>query len=66
MSETRDRAASRRDFMRLTAFGAAAGAAAVGRAPAAAQAAEPPESRPDEGGYRLTAHIQSYYELARL
>lgn len=64
MSETRDRAASRRDLMRMTAVGAVAGLT-FGFVPDDAEAVEVPEAAPKTSGYRLTPHIQSYYSLAR-
>ncbi len=56
-------AIGRRDFFRKAGAGAV-GAAAVGIA-AKPSAAEP--AKPDKGaaGYRETAHVKKYYELAR-
>ena len=56
-------AIGRRDFFKSAGVGVV-GAAAVGLA-ATQSAAEP--AKPDEGaaGYRETAHVKKYYELAR-
>ncbi len=64
MSEKKKKAAiGRRDFFKKAGAGAV-GAAAVGLA-ANQSAAEP--AKPDKGaaGYRETAHVKKYYELAR-
>jgi len=68
MSDETDRAASRRDFVRLSAFGVAAGAATMAAAPDTAQAAqaEGPAASDATAGYRLSDHVRRYYELARL
>jgi hypothetical protein len=56
-------AAGRRDFLKLASVGAAAGtvAAAIGGTREAEAAA--PEARTE--GYRETAHVKRFYELAR-
>jgi nitrous oxide reductase len=56
---------SRRAFFRTAAIGsaAAAGAAVVGGTDEA-EAAEAPTS-PSAAGYRETAHVKTYYELAK-
>jgi hypothetical protein len=54
----------RRQFLKLAGLGAAAGAAATvaGAEPAAAAVAD---GKPAKQGYRETAHVRTYYELAR-
>lgn len=55
-------AAQRRDFLKLAGLGTLSGAAAaaVGATPAAAK--DEPGARV---GYRVTAHVEKVYELAR-
>jgi Tfp pilus assembly protein PilN len=64
MGERQERTkARRREFLRLIGFGGVAGAAALatgGKAPPPAAAA-----KPDEAGYRETAHVKKYYETAK-
>ena len=57
-------AAGRRDFLKLASVGAAAGtvAAAIGAGTREAEAAAP---EAQAGGYRETAHVKRFYELAR-
>jgi len=52
----------RRDFLKLTATGAAAagGTMLVGKAASAAVVEDPKGA-----GYRLTSHVKTYYDLAR-
>ncbi len=58
-------ALGRRDFFKKAGLGAGAvGATVVGLAGKEAGAAEP-SSGPDRAGYRETAHVKKYYELAR-
>jgi DMSO/TMAO reductase YedYZ molybdopterin-dependent catalytic subunit len=52
----------RRDFMKLMGLGGVAGAAA---AATAAKPTEAAESRPPETGYRETAHVKKFYDLAK-
>lgn len=57
---------SRRDFFRKAGFGVgAAGAAAVGLGTGEAEAAEVGAGGEKSAGYRETAHVRKYYELAR-
>jgi hypothetical protein len=65
MSKPREAGAStRREFFRLAGLGAGA-AAAAGLTSKAATAAEQVK-RDDRGsGYQETAHVKTYYELAR-
>jgi hypothetical protein len=59
------KAANRRQFFKAAGLGAvAAGAAGVGTiaAPAAAKAAEPTQT---SAGYSETAHVKTYYALAK-
>jgi nitrous oxide reductase len=51
---------ARRDFLKLTALGAAAGTVAAGSA-AHASEVEPVSN----GDYQETQHVKTYYELAR-
>ncbi len=51
---------ARRDFLKLTALGAAAGTVVAG---GAAQASE--VELVSDGDYRETEHVKTYYELAR-
>jgi anaerobic selenocysteine-containing dehydrogenase len=53
----------RRDFLRLAGLGGVAGAAAVAGASGAAEAASPEDGK--SAGYRETAHVKTYYELAK-
>jgi len=54
----------RRDFLRAAGFGSAAGAAAIATGIGASQAATPDGSTGGKG-YRETAHVKKYYELAK-
>ena len=63
MSDKRDeRPAKRRDFLKLMGLGGVAGAAALARGAAPAEAAGKPVS---ETGYRESAHVRKFYETAR-
>jgi hypothetical protein len=64
MSQTPEKqAASRREFFKAAGLGAvAAGAAGVTAAPGTAKAAEPAA---DAAGYAETAHVKTYYALAK-
>ena len=56
----------RRDFIRGAGLGVgAAGAAAVVLPAASAAAAETDESAQQGAGYQETAHVKTYYQLAR-
>lgn len=55
------KASARRDFLKLSALGAAAAGAAMAARPKQAEAAEAPSGR----GYRETEHVRTYYETAR-
>ena len=52
----------RRDFMKLMGLGGVASAAA---AATAAKPAETADSRPPAKGYRETAHVKKFYDLAK-
>lgn len=67
MSEKRKEVAiGRRDFFKKAGLGAGAvGAAAVGLAAGETRAAEPTKSGQGGRGYRETALVKKYYELAR-
>ncbi|MFY7779570.1 MAG: twin-arginine translocation signal domain-containing protein [Tagaea sp.] len=56
------KAASRRDFFKKTGLGVAVAAGAAGAAPGAAKASAPAA---DAAGYAETAHVKTYYELAK-
>ncbi len=57
------KAASRRDFFKKTGLGVAVAAGAAGAAPGTAKAAAPQAA--DAAGYAETAHVKTYYELAK-
>jgi hypothetical protein len=63
MGEATKVKAKRREILKLFGLGGAASAAALLAAekPAAAASAEPGET----GGYRESAHVKRYYELAK-
>jgi hypothetical protein len=66
MSEKQAAAIDRRDFFRKASLGAGvAGAAAAGLAASKVKAAEPGAGASNGAGYRETAHVKKYYELAR-
>jgi nitrous oxide reductase len=55
---------TRREFFKTAGLGSAAAAAvATGITPAAPAAAS--EAKPEAQGYRETAHVKRYYELAK-
>lgn len=53
---------TRRDFFRTAGLGGAAAAVAATGLAAPAKAAE---AKPEPQGYRETAHVKRYYELAK-
>ncbi len=64
MSKRETSAIDRRDFFRKASLGVGvAGAAAAGLSTSKVEAAEPGASK--GAGYRETAHVKKYYELAR-
>jgi DMSO/TMAO reductase YedYZ molybdopterin-dependent catalytic subunit len=64
MNKTEITSIKRRDFLRAAGLGGAAGAAAVVTGIGTAQAAAP-ELDQGGSGYRETAHVKTYYELAK-
>ena len=65
MKKSEDQAMARRDFFRKAGLGiGAAGAAAVTLVAGEGEAAELTGSA-DASGYRETAHVKTFYELAR-
>ncbi len=66
MSKKQATAVNRRDFFREVSLGVgAAGAAAAGLSATKAKAAVPAKGASTGAGYRETAHVKKYYELAR-
>lgn len=68
MKTTSSEPHGRREFLKRAAVtgGAVTVAAAAGAAAAGEPAATPaPETVPESRGYRMTAHIDRYYRLAR-
>ncbi len=66
MSKKESAAVNRRDFFRKVSLGVgAAGAAAAGLSATKAKAAEPATGASTSAGYRETALVKKYYELAR-
>ena len=66
MSEKKKAPVGRRDFFKKAGLGAgAAGMAAVGLSAKQGKADEPASTRPGSAGYRETAHVKKYYQLAR-
>ena len=63
MSEKRQDAVGRRDFLKMSSVAAAAGGAALVSAESQAEASETVE--PGFTGYRETDHVRMYYKLAR-
>ncbi len=60
-------AIDRRDFFRKASLGVGvAGAAAAGLSASKVKAAEPVPGASNGAGYRETAHVKKFYELARL
>ena len=54
----------RRSFMRLAGLGAGVAGASIGLGAAEASASEPVAAA-EQGGYRETEHVQTYYRMAR-
>ncbi len=66
MSKKETAAVNRRDFFRKASLGVgAAGAAVAGLSASKTKAAEPGKGASTGAGYRETAHVKKYYELAR-
>ena len=66
MSKRETTAIDRRDFFRKASLGAGvAGAAAAGLSASKVEAAEPVACASNSAGYRETAHVKKFYELAR-
>ena len=67
MSEKKkETAVGRRAFFKKAGFGAGVfGAAAVGLTAKKSAAAEPSKGASSGAGYRETAHVKKYYDLAR-
>ena len=62
----KETAVGRRAFFKKAGFGAGAiGAAAVGLDAKKSTAAEPSKGASSGAGYRETAHVKKYYDLAR-
>lgn len=62
--KTPSQSSTRREFFKTAGVGSAAAAvAAVGIMPAAP--VEAAEAKPESQGYRETAHVKRYYELAK-
>jgi len=54
---------ARRDLLKIAGLGGVAGAAAIATAAGKAEAAA--ETAPKGSGYRETAHVRTYYDLAK-
>ncbi len=66
MSKRETTAIDRRDFFRKASLGVgAAGAAAAGLSASKVKAAEPVAGASNGAGYRESAHVKKFYELAR-
>ena len=66
MSTKETVAVNRRDFFRKASLGVgAAGAAVAGLSTSKTKAADPAKGASAGAGYRETAHVKKYYELAR-
>ena len=66
MSKKQAAAVNRRDYFRKVSLGVgAAGAAVAGLSASKTKAAEPAKGASAGAGYRETAHVKKYYELAR-
>ena len=61
--EQEAKAAGRREFLKLASVGAVAGTVAAATGGAREAEAAAPEAQ--AGGYRETAHVKRFYELAR-
>lgn len=57
-------ALDRRSFMRLAGLGAGVAGASIGLGASEASASEAPAAA-EQGGYRETEHVQTYYRMAR-
>ncbi len=67
MSKRETSVIDRRDFFRKASLGVGvAGAAVAGLSTSKAEAAEPVADGSNGAGYRETAHVKKFYELARL
>ena len=67
MNKRETTAIDRRGFFRKASLGVGvAGAVAAGLSASKAEAAEPVVDAPKGAGYRETAHVKKFYELARL
>ncbi len=66
MSKKETVSVNRRDFFREASLGVGvAGAAVAGLSASKAKAAEPDADASKGAGYRETAHVKKFYELAR-
>ena len=66
MSEKKKAPVGRRDFFKKAGLGVgAAGVAAVGLSAKQGKAEETAAVKPGSAGYRETAHVKKYYQLAR-
>ncbi len=66
MSKKETVSVNRRDFFRKASLGVGvAGAAVAGLSASKAKAAEPDADASKGAGYRETAHVKKFYELAR-
>lgn len=63
MAKAKKAESSRRDFLKLSGIGAAAGAAAIAGTQKPAEAATRPEKV--AAGYRETTHVKTAYALSR-
>ncbi len=67
MNKKETTAIDRRGFFRKASLGVGVvGAAAAGLSASKAEAAEPVAGASNGAGYRETAHVKKFYELARL
>jgi hypothetical protein len=55
----------RRSFMRLAGLGAGVAGVSIGLGVSEASAGEAATPAADQGGYRETEHVQTYYRIAR-
>lgn len=63
MAKTKKPASTRRDFLKLSGIGTAAGVAVIAGVQKPAEAASRPEKV--SAGYRETAHVKTAYALSR-
>jgi hypothetical protein len=63
-NQDKPKSARRREFMKLMGFSGAAGVAAAA-AVVTKRPAEAADQRPESKGYRETAHVKKFYDLAR-